>query len=134
MRGDNAKLRAIDKKMGWIDKDGKSPASIAEELDVAGHIITIGKGKNKITEVVWADSKVWSHCILHHYGLGTTLLARSRKGMVQLITQFHERITTEDQAIQWKPYYDLLWKTRYKKWCCSNNKKCQCQLCRSARG
>lgn len=126
MRGDNAQLRAIDEALEWVDDAGNSPALTAERLGVAGHIIR-GIG------VVWEDGGIWSYCVLNKYSIGTTLLARSKAGLVRLHTTLCARVTNESEAKRWQPYYSALWKRRYKKWCCSGKRACDCQLCRGGR-
>jgi hypothetical protein len=131
MRGDNAALRAFDKGMGWIDEDGSSPAAVAEREGVAGHIIGEKYG---IPVVVWERGGTWSYCVLSRYTLGTTLLARSESGLLKLLLKLYERVRSEKDAKRWQPYYSVLWEKKYRKWCCTGDRSCKCQLCRMARG
>lgn len=129
MKGDNAKLRAVDEAMGWVEKDGSSPATVAESQAVAGHIIGHNHG---LPVVAWKADGVWSYCVLNYHGLTATLLAKSRSGITDLLNTLRKRVTDEQSAASWQSYYHALWKRRYRKWCCLKPKACNCQLCRIA--
>lgn len=129
--GDNAVLRQLDKDAGWVDSGGASPSSRAEEAGVAGHIIGLHLG---MPVVAWEHDGLWSYCVLNRYGLGTTLLARSKAGLLRLLRNLRHRVRDDSDGRQWQSYYSGLWARRYRKWCCISSRGCKCQLCRIAKG
>lgn len=128
--GDNAKLRAIDEALGWVEPDGSSPASVAESQGVSSHIVGSQMG---LPDVFWQSHGTWSYCVLHRHGLTTTLLARSQKGLSRLLNKLYERVNSEVTGSKWRPYYNGLWDRRYRKWVHRPGGGCDCQLCRMGR-
>jgi hypothetical protein len=130
-RGDNARLRQIDEQLGFVDKDGESPATIAERQGVASHIVGSDHG---LPIVVWESKGVCSYTVLNrHRFLTTTLLARTPQGVVRLLDKLNHRVRSEADAQHWSPYYAILWETRYRKWVHKKDGNCDCQLCRIER-
>jgi hypothetical protein len=130
MIGDNAKLRRVDKAMGWVEPDGSSPAATAERLGVASHIIGDVHG---LPVVVWQSDGVFSYCVLNRYRFcTTTLLARSKPALIRLLGRLYQRVNSESEAKRWQPYYSAMWERRYRRWCCKRPAPCDCQLCRIA--
>lgn len=117
-------IATIDKAMGWDDPPEESPSQIAKR---EGYHCKFIDGPFSSTAWVGRDG-VWSVCVLS--GIETTLLARSFKEVEKLYRRLRKRQENKKDKMKWKSYYHTMWETRYKKWICKKNSKCDCQLCR----
>ncbi len=121
---DDDLIRAIDKEMGWVEKDGSSPSKTARDKGMHCKFMDGPFGST-----AWGNPNgVWSVCILA--GIETTLLAKSFPALERLYQKLRER---QKDNRDWKPYYSELWHKRYLRWCCTKKQSCDCQLCRVSR-